>query len=84
VNVPGVPWFSVASTNPLPSLAPGASNRVTLVLSPAANLALGPYAGTLTVNGNGTGLTVPFAFNAVSDAHGGLRVRSVDEFTFFR
>ena len=83
VNVPAVPWLSVASTNPLPSLSPGNSNLVTLVLTPAADLALGPYAGTLTVNGSGAGLLVPFTFTAVSDAHGALRVHSTDEYTYF-
>jgi subtilase family serine protease len=83
VNPPAVPWFSVASTNPMPSLAPGQSNRVTVVLSPATDLALGPYTGTLALNGSGTGLQVPFLFNCVSDAHGAVMVRSVDEFTFF-
>jgi|GEM_PF-1647902 len=83
VSPPAVPWFSVASTNPLPSLNPGQSNMVTLVLTPDANLALGPYTGALTVSGSGLGLTVPFTFNCVSDAHGGVRVHSVDEFTFF-
>jgi subtilase family serine protease len=83
VSVPSVPWLSVASTNPLPSLAPSASNLVTLVLTPAADLPLGPYTGALTISGSGLGLTVPFAFNCVSDAHGALLVHSVDEFTFF-
>ena len=83
VNLPAVPWFSVASTNPMPSLAPGQSNQVTLVLSPATDLALGPYTGTLALNGSGTGLQVPFVFDCISDAHGALLISSVDEFTFF-
>jgi hypothetical protein len=83
VNLPQVPWLSLASTNPLPSLDPGASNNVTLLLTPAADLALGPYTGTLTVNGSGTALVIPFTFIAVSDAHGALRVNSTDEYTYF-
>ena len=83
VNLPTVPWLSLATTNPLPSINPGASNRVTLVLTPASDLALGPYTGSLTVNGSGTGLVVPFTFTAVSDAHGALRVNSTDEYTYF-
>ena len=83
ISVPAVSWMSVASTNPLPSLNPGESNIVTLVLTPAADLVLGPYTGALTVSGSGIGLTVPFAFNCVSDAHGSLLLSSVDEFTFF-
>jgi len=83
LSVPAVPWLSVASLNPLPSLAPGQSNPVTLVLTPAANLALGPYTGDLAVNSAGAGVQIPFTFNAVSDAHGALLIQSVDELTFF-
>jgi hypothetical protein len=83
VVVPSTPWLSVASMNPLPALAPGQSNLVTLLLTPATNLALGPYTGYLAVNGGSTGVQTPFTFNAVSDAHGSLLVQSVDELTFF-
>ena len=83
INLPSVPWLTVASTNPMPSIAPGGTNRVTLLLSPDANLALGPYAGTLALIGSGVGFQVPFTFTAVSDAHGALSVQSVDEFTYF-
>jgi hypothetical protein len=83
VNVPAVPWLGVASINPLPAVAPGQTNHVTLLLSPGTNLALGPYTGVLAVNDSSAGLQVPFTFTAVSDAHGALRVRTVDEFTFF-
>jgi hypothetical protein len=83
VSLPAVPWMSVASANPLSSLAPGQSNAVTLLLSPATNLVLGPYSGNLAVNGTNTGIQIPFSFSAVSDAHGSLAVQSVDETTFF-
>ena len=83
VNVPNVSWLSLVSTNPLPSLGLGESNRVTVLLSPPADLPLGPYTGTLTVSDNGIGLALPFTFDAVSSARGSLLVRSVDEFTFF-
>ncbi len=83
VNLPSAPWLSLASTNPLPSIAPGATNQVTLLLSPGASLALGPYSASLVVIGSGLGLQVPFTFTAVSDAHGALSVKSVDEYTYF-
>ena len=83
VSVPTVPWLGVATINPLPAIAPGQTNHVTLLLSPGTNLALGPYTGVLAVNDSSAGLQVPFTFTAVSDAHGALRVRAVDEFTFF-
>jgi hypothetical protein len=80
---PNVPWLHVASASPLPSLSPGQSNLVTLALTPATNLALGPYAGSLAINGSGLGIQVPFVFDAVSDAHGSWVVQTVDELTFF-
>lgn len=83
VSAPAVPWLSIASTNPLPSLNPGQSNLVTIVLTPDATLALGPYTGALTISGSGLGLAVPFIFDCVSDAHGAVLVESVDELTFF-
>jgi len=56
---------------------------VSLLLSPATNLALGPYNGTIVVNGNGASCQFPFTFNAVSDAHGSLLIQTVDEITFY-
>jgi hypothetical protein len=83
VSLPTAPWLSLATTNYLVSLDAGASNRVTLVLSPAPDLPLGPYTGALVVNNAATSVSVPFTFTAVSDAHGSLLVQSVDEYTFF-
>ncbi|SPE55274.1 hypothetical protein SBV1_2120012 [Verrucomicrobia bacterium] len=83
INLPSVPWLSMAYTNPLPSMAPGTTNYVALILSPPANQALGPYSGTLAVDANFLSLSVPFTFTAVSDAHGALSVHSVDEYTYF-
>jgi CARDB/Immunoglobulin domain len=83
VALPSVPWMNIASGNTLPSLAPGESNLVTLVLTPSTNVALGPYTGNLAVNGSGVSVQVPFSLDAVSDAHGSVLIQSVDELTFF-
>lgn len=83
IAAPGVSWLTIASTNPLPSLAPGQSNLVTIVLTPGADLPLGPYSGKLSVNCSLAGVSLPFSFDAISDAHGALRINTVDEFTFF-
>ena len=83
VNVPSEPWLNVASMNPLPALAPGQSNLVTLLLTPPGDLALGPYTGILAVNSISANAQVPFTFNAVSDANGALLIQSVDEYTFY-
>ena len=83
ISLPATPWLQVASTNPIPSLAPGESNRVALVLTPPADLPLGPYTGSLALNGAGTSLSVPFNFRALSESKGDLRVEAEDEFTYF-
>ena len=81
--LPEAPWLHLASTNPLPSLAPGETRRVTLLLAPAADLALGPYKGAFAVNSTHASLTVPFEFRAVSEAQGDLLVTAEDEFTYY-
>jgi hypothetical protein len=83
LSPPDLPWLRVASANPLPSLAPGQSNRVTLLLTPAADLALGPYTGGVAINSAGGGLILPFQFVAMSEGKGDLRVSVVDEFTYY-
>ena len=83
VNLPSVPWLGMASTNPMPSLDPGASNRVTLVLAPAADLPLGPYSGSLALNSPNASATVGFQFLSFSDLKGHLRITAVDEYTYY-
>jgi hypothetical protein len=83
VFLPVVPWMTVATPQPMASLEPGASNRVSLVLLPPADLPLGAYNGTLAVNGAATGISVPFAFRAISEAKGDLRIEAVTEFTYY-
>jgi hypothetical protein len=83
VSLPTVPWLALASLNPLPSLAPGETNRVTLQLTPPADLELTTYDGTLALNATGTGLGLPFEFRALSEAKGDLLISAVDEFTFY-
>jgi hypothetical protein len=83
VSLPPVPWLALASVNPLPWLAPGETNRVTLQLTPPADLDLTTYNGTLALNATGTGLGLPFEFRALSEAKGDLLISAVDEFTFY-
>jgi hypothetical protein len=83
VILPSVPWISLIATNPLPSLAPGGSNRVSILLTPPTNLPPGAVTGALAINCASTGVQVPFSFTAVSSASGSLIVRTVDEYTFF-
>ena len=83
IALPSLPWLSLAGVNPLPPLGPGKTNLVTLLLTPAANLPLGPYQGTLAVSSPESSVNVPFNFVAMSEALGALRVEALDEFTYY-
>ena len=83
LSLPNVPWLKSATANPLPDLLPGQTNHVVLLLTPAADLPLGPYTGNLAVEGTGTGLGIPFDFRALSEAKGDLLVTAVDEYTYY-
>ena len=85
VALPAAPWLSLATTNPIPPLAPGETNAttITLLLTPAADLTLGAYEGSLALNCSNASLTVPFNFRALSEAKGDLLVTAVDELTYY-
>ncbi|MCS7090003.1 MAG: carboxypeptidase-like regulatory domain-containing protein, partial [Limisphaera sp.] len=83
VSMPPVPWMRVLSPNPMPSLLPGQTNVVILQLVPSADLPLTLHQGTLAVNGPTHGISVPFAFRALSEAKGDLRILAADEFTYY-
>ncbi len=83
VSLPSVGWLSLASTNPLPALAPAATNHVTLLLTPAADQPLGDYAGYLALNGSNVSSSVPFTFRSVSQAVGDLEVMVEDDYTYY-
>lgn len=79
----GAPWLTVASGETLPSLQPGQSRSISLLLTPGSDLPLTAYNGSLVVRGDETQITVPFSFRAVSDQTGDLVVTIVDEFFYF-
>ena len=68
---------------PIPPLAPGQSSQVTLALTPAANLTLGAYSGSLQLTSPGANLTVPFQFDCVSTLTGDLQVTVQDELSSY-
>ena len=85
IALPAVPWLTLATTNPLPPLLPGETNAttITLLLTPAADLMLGAYEGSLALNSSNASLTVPFNFRALSESKGDLRITAVDELTYY-
>lgn len=83
VVLPAVPWLSLASSNQLPPLAPGSNTVVTLLLTPASDLALGDYNGTLVMQSTNAATQIAFSFRAVSNSKGGMLVTVDDEYTYF-
>jgi hypothetical protein len=84
VRLPQLDWLS-AATPTLPSLAPGESTILTLVLTPSTSLALTEYGGWLVLAGTKTNASqrIDFAFRAVTEAIGDLRITVTDEYTYF-
>jgi len=83
VSLPTASWMQLATVNPLPALAPGQTNHVTLLLVPAADLQLGPYTGSLSLTCNDAGSSVPFSFRCLTEAKGDLVVVAQDDYTYF-
>jgi hypothetical protein len=83
VLLPNFSWLTLATPPVLPALAPGEGAEVTLLLTPPADLPLGPYTGSLALNSTNAGLPVGFSFRCLSDAMGALRIVSVDEYTYY-
>jgi hypothetical protein len=81
--LPPIPWLSSASTADLPSLAPGETTTISLLLTPPADLPLGPYSGSLLLGSDNSQVTVPFTFRCLSDSIGGMVVEVTDEYTFY-
>jgi hypothetical protein len=83
VLLPSAPWLSLATASTIPSLAPGATATVILTLTPAADLPLTVFSGSLALVGSNVELSLPFSFRSVSTAVGDIRVSVVDEYTFY-
>jgi hypothetical protein len=85
VLLPNVPWLKLASPTTISTLGIGESAKISLLLTPNANLELVEYTGNLLLDadGNEGDLSLPFNFRAVSNAVGTLRVNVEDEFTYY-
>ena len=83
VQLPGLPWLTVASSVDIASLAPSESTSVSLLLNPPADQALELYNGTIVIGGANTSVPLGFAFRTVSEAKGDITVTASDDFTYF-
>jgi hypothetical protein len=83
VLLPIVPWMKLAGTNQLPSLEPGESTSVNLLLEPASDLPLLFYPGTISIGNGSVAMAMPYRFRAMSSAVGDLVVRATDDYTYY-
>jgi hypothetical protein len=83
ISLPNAPWLKSASTVTLPSLNPGESTKVSLLLQPSETQELTVYNGNVVIAGDEASLSLPFQFRAVSEAKGELNINVVDELFFF-
>ncbi|WP_256872037.1 Calx-beta domain-containing protein [Nostoc sp. TCL26-01] len=83
ILLPEAPWLKLASPVEIPSLNPGESAKVSVLLQPSATQELTVYNGDLVIAGAETSLRLPFNFRAVSEAKGNLSINVVDELFFF-
>ncbi len=84
VLLPLLSWMSLACASPLPSIPPGGSADVSLLLVPDASVPLTLYTGSIAINpANGGGRSLGYQFRVVSSLKGDLALGVVDELTFF-
>ncbi len=83
ILLPNASWLKSASSVTLPSLNPGQSTKVSLLLQPSATQELTVYNGNVVISGDEASLSLPFNFRAISEAKGNLNISVVDELFFF-
>jgi hypothetical protein len=80
---PDLSWVSLSSPSNLPSLGPGESTRLTLLVLPPADAPLTLYDAPLYVLGANARLEVPMKLRSLANAVGDLRVEVQDDYTYY-
>lgn len=85
VIIPSTPWLSMLTPSTIPSLKNGESTTVILQFSPGNDMAVNvPVTGTIGVNcENGSGFSLPFNIETVSESTGKLVIDVCDEYTYY-
>ena len=85
VSAPNVPWLKLVGGGTIASLTNNAAATVTLELLADESIPFNaPLTGSLAINCvNGNGVALPFRFETVSEATGGIRVDVVDDYTYY-
>ena len=78
-------WMAAATPKEMASLAHGESATVILRLTPTDDMQLNvPVTGSIGINcANGTGLSLPYSIETVSDSKGTLTIDVCDEYTYY-
>jgi large repetitive protein len=84
VMIPNLSWMTVAGSSVIPSLLPGQSAAVTILVTPGEDLQLNnPISGSIALNAtNAPDVSLPFSFEPVSTHMGTLLVDVVNEYTY--
>jgi len=84
VELPKLGWLKLKSAAVIEKIAPDETATIILELAPTEKQQLNvPLSGSLAVNlANGTGTTVPFKIETVSESTGTLTIDVVDEYTY--
>jgi len=85
VVLPDAPWMRTATPSEMASLATGESATVVLSLTPTDDLPLNlSVSGSISLTcDNGTGCSIPFSIENVSESTGTLSVDVCDEYTYY-
>lgn len=84
LSLPKQSWLSLVTPEEMPALAYGESQTVMLQLSPGEDLPANvPISGSIGINcENGSGISLPFRIETVSQNTGTLEIDVCDEYTF--
>ena len=83
VLLPQIPWVALSSPSNLPSLGPGETNKITLVLTPPGDTPLTRFDANIYLAGENGNLLVPVRFRILSLATGDLHVEVLDDYTYY-
>lgn len=83
IDLPDVEWMSVVGNDTMSSIAVNDTAYFSLRFSPAEDIQLGQYSGTIAINSErGDAVALPYTITAVSDSTGTLVVDVTDDFTW--
>jgi hypothetical protein len=83
LTLPANEWMRPTVVDALAAMEPGEAREFGLLLAPPLGVALAEFGGQFRVDDGEVGTTVPFRIRTISRAVGDLRIRAVDEVTFF-